>query len=383
MTALILVELPPTKSRPSAVWKLSRSEDSIPVFLEAPLRDSFIIDSEASNESVSTPHKEAQVDREDDTTHHEFRAEARKSLMEPVIRPPICSQKLAEVQTVKREPRRFHLTGMTIPSPSRTPISKQQTHRDRKIQRKSLAIFVEEAEKLLQRRDTNEASASTQDQQTVQIEKARKRPIVSVAERTWRANSRAQDVTDREPALKGSRLAQSVDAPSHTWDYESPALAEQLHEIAFQECQAQQVPSHKQQTLRLKTQPKPPKARNQIETISKESSTHRNSISIKLVKHDGDDAYIFDTYVRANADFDSIVIPNESQLSLSKTIHAINTGVLIIDDEEAVFWENLGEDDQDSDPNWNSDGEDENGQWSNFPNPLSIDNVLSGRLLWQ
>ena len=189
----------------------------------------------------------------------------------------------------------------------------------------------------------------------------RKRPNATAIERKWREENWDKPTTPRSSIQQRTKTACHANQPSHEWNYESPELAAQLQQIAFQESEIQSSYPLKDHSNRrqLKVMPKPPKPRQPVVNVDPDEKDG-DDVMADVVSLDNDFEYVFDTYVRTITQ-PSHTNTNDLILDPSSGVHGLKMGVLIIDDgEEEELWETFGED-VDSDPEWNSEEEDENG----------------------
>ena len=238
----------------------------------------------------------------------------------------------------------------------------------RDIRKDDLAMFMEKREEVPQSQHSNKDTAarfgesSRQDidsgQSATESVSPRKRPGVTAEERKWRATNWGRSV---EPEIHAERTTESARTiePFKKWDIESLGLAEQLQQIAVDEIlanEARAAPGNGH--IRLKSQPKPPKPR-QAKT---QGAVDAGNIDIDMTESndlEDDSMYVVDTYVRSIAqptnteDSDSYVDP-------LRGFNQGNIGILVIDENEEELWATYGET-QESDPEWNSEEEDENG----------------------
>lgn len=290
-----------------------------------------------------------------------------------VAHPPIVRPLRQDPKTKQSalEPRKFHLSksSLLVSSPylvSKTPIQKHRKARDRE-----LAVFVEKTNRVLENEPTSkdwevgvESVANVvagEERNIIKSSTTRKRPNVSTAERQWRAENWDKPRAPARSTELGTKVAKDVKHPSYQWDYESPELAKQLQEIASQEIKAQEKRSNNSASPpHLKTKPKPPQPRQPAVQHEFDGPDEHDGMA-GVVAHKDDDDYIFDTYVRSQAYLAGMT---DSAEPLTNSLHGLdllNMGLLVIEEgEDEILWEAFGED-LDSDPDWNSEEEDENG----------------------
>lgn len=291
----------------------------------------------------------------------------KSSSIHMATRPVRRDQNPHDAQRLEPVPRKFHLTRSTSSSPYSYHISKPSAQQSRKS-RRELAVFVERTERALKAEQANikEARNSiTYANVTVEVqgipepERARRRPNATAVERQWRTDNWGRPVEPAATAIKAPKLAQSVTEPSDQWDYESPRLAEQLQQIALQEIQAQEKGPKDLSQPKLRTQPKPPKPRQPGLQQFLEMGRGED---IMTDPADVDDAglYVFDTYVRSTAGQDGEVHVADPNVDVMQAMSPAKFGIIVIDDDKEELWETYGED-QESDAEWDSEEEDENG----------------------
>ena len=266
--------------------------------------------------------------------------------------------------------RKFHLirSPSSMLSPYLAPKTIAQKHRNRR--KKDLAVFAENPEILRRAKLSGDAfrhdSAEPRDidigngKDTLRLEQPRKKPNATAAERKWRTETWAKP--PKTNAFNGNltRTAESINEPSNQWNYESTRLAEQLQEVALEEIHTgDERAKGLSGSGQLKIKPKPPKPR-QLWTESLDVVGSGKDLTMNAVNLDNDGDYVLDTYVRSSAQ------PADTYYDSLHDIDRSNIGILIIEDEEEEgFWEDFAEDRQ-SDPEWNSEEEDENGLSTNI-----------------
>ena len=274
-------------------------------------------------------------------------------------------QNTHEVFLSPSKARKFHL--INTPSPSSSPFLAPKTiaqkHRDQR--KKDLAIFAEKPDLILKAKLSGDILSHSsgeprnmyngEEEDDSQLEQPRKRPNATGAERRWRTETWANPPKPNAVAENSTRTAENINEPSSQWNYESAQLAEQLQEVALQEIHAsEQQGKGLSGSGQLKIKPKPPKPRQpRIDTLDVDSNG--NDLMTDAVALDNDGDYVIDTYVRSSTQ------PTGPHYDSLRGIPHSNVGILIIEDqEEEAFWETLAEDPE-SDPEWNSEEEDENG----------------------
>ncbi len=238
----------------------------------------------------------------------------------------------------------------------------------RDIRKDDLALFMEKRKEAPQSQLANKNTAanfgesSRQDidsgPHATKSVSPRKRPGVTAEERKWRAANWGRSVEPKIHAETTSESARTIE-PFKNWDIESPELAEQLQQIAVHEILSEEARAGPRNGhIRLKSQPKAPKPRKGKTQGAVDAGKDDVDMTDSNVLED-DSMYVVDTYVRSIAqptgtgEFDSYVDPLQG-------LKQGNIGILVIDENEEELWETYGEI-QESDPEWNSEEEDENG----------------------
>lgn len=328
-------------------------------------------------------------------TPNAFAITEKRQLPSGIAQPKHSRQKTHNiVASSALKARKFHLVNSpssSIPSPFLNPKPLAQKHR--KSRRKDLAVFVEKRIEKKRKakgitgdhhRSRPDSSCGLRNIDSVfekeddisQLEKPpRKLPNATAAERKWRTETWANRPPKRNE-VDGNvrRTAENINEPSSRWDYESSKLAEQLQEVALEEIRASE---ERRKGLsdgggKLKVKPKPPKPRqSRIEKSVEDDdgSGDGDDVMTDTVYLDDDDGdYVLDTYVRSSAaepPFGITTEPAESEdhdSVLRSVDHHGNVGILVIEnEEEEAIWEAFAEDQEESDPEWNSEEEDENG----------------------
>ena len=285
--------------------------------------------------------------------------------------PKISRQNTYNTFVSASKARKFHLVRSSSPISSPFSISKKIAQKRRNKRRKDLAIFAERPELIHGAKRSGDILRHGSDEprnvdnatkkNTLQLEQPRKRPNATAAERKWRTETWANAPKPNEVDGKCTRTAENINEPSSQWNYESIRLAEQLQGVALAEIRASEEgakgPSGSGQ---LKVKPKPPKPR-QSRTEKLAVNASEDDIMTDAINLGVDDDYVLDTYIRSSAQ--SFEVTEPANLP-NNSLHGMNhgkVGILIIEDEEEeALWEAFAED-QESDLEWNSEEEDENG----------------------
>lgn len=304
-----------------------------------------------------------------------------------------CRQKTSNFFASALKAREFHLIKNSSPASSPFLVPKTIAQKHRKNRRKDLAIFVERTEIIRKVKESGDVSRPSSGESRhldngekkgiSQLEKSRKRPNATAAERKWRTETWTDRPKSNEFTGNPTKIAENINEPSNQWNYESIRLVKQLQGVALEEIRASEEGAKALSGGgKLKVKPKPPKPRQSMtEKLANEKSG--DDIMTDSTKLDDDGEYVLDTYVRSSAQPFEVPEPANSYHDSLLGIAYGNIGILVIEDEsEEAFWEAFAED-QESDPEGNSEEEDENGLWINNRTTRLTDAINSGRLLWK
>lgn len=366
-------DIQPKKYRPSAFWKLASNENDKPAYADPvassktcgelqPIRslDPKVptIRTTLSCEDVSKQSRVPIIPYVPITSKDH-------TVPKPIIRPNRRGQQDRELAI---EPRKFHLAKGSLPLSSPYLVSKTPAQKHRKSRKRELAVFVEKTGEMRKAKPTrrdhalNDGSIAEcfygEERDIVRAEINRKGPNATPTEREWRAQNWYKSGIPARSTELGTRTGNNVNDPSHQWDYESPELAEQLQQIAFQETRAAEKRSNQIASLpHLRTQPMPPKPRRP----AVQRNAHQSDEVDVLALDDDDNDYVFDTYVRSHVHPVEMSDSAKPHAVPMQDIDPLNMGILVIEGGEIEeLWETFGED-LDSDPDFNSEEEDENG----------------------
>ena len=285
--------------------------------------------------------------------------------------PKISRQNTSNIFASLLKARKYHLVRSPSPisSPFLTPKTIAQKHRNKR--KKDLAIFAERPEIIRKAKVPGDVSRHSsgesrhvhngEEKDTLQLEQPRKRPNATAAERKWRTENWANPPKPNEVNGNLGKTAENISEPSSGWNYESTRLAEQLQEVALEEIHAsEQRVKGLGSSVQVKIKPKPPKPR-QSRTENFVVDGSEQDLMLSAINLDDDGDYVLDTYVRSSAQPFEVTEQADPQNKSLRGIDHGNIGILIIEDgEEEALWEAFAEDRQ-SDPEWDSEEEDENG----------------------
>lgn len=273
-------------------------------------------------------------------------------------------------------PRRFHLTtsASSLSLRHQTPSSGIKKHK--KSRRNDLAVFVEKSKERLRPKTPRRNSAATGQRRStttsdsmptpveVQPEgdRPRRRPNATAAERKWRTENWGDNALRTAPRELPPRKGRTINESSNNWDYSSVELAEQLQQVALQESGYMNWSSGTTGNVlsspyaKVKPKAPPPRYRD------REGQTNVDMDHDSEAETDAEDdtQYVYDTFVRQVASSNHAV-PTTSTDPL-QGLNPGNSGILVVDEKYEKLWDTYGEDD-DSDKDWNSEEEDENGRF--------------------
>lgn len=161
-------------------------------------------------------------------------------------------------------------------------------------------------------------------------------------------------------------------------------ITEQLCQIAFpRSLTATKSSGDMSYEPESKIKPKPPKPRPRKEHLESAESGG-DDVADGIVGPENEDDFVYDTYVRSSGQVDGI----RTDISESGLHHVdiSKIGILIIAEHDQAVWERFGEEEE-SDKDWNSEEEDENGRFCHgeapYMNPVRSLTKPSRGLLWQ
>lgn len=187
----------------------------------------------------------------------------------------------------------------------------------------------------------------------------RKRPVTSGKDRK-RTNQNCYKTLSTEPVSPISQLPAKNQTFTDQWDHQSTVLAETLHEIALQETASfiERELKHPQKRV-PKIRPGSSKAGLQ-DNLSRLDSPQHDEILERTEIRESEDSFVYDTYIRT---YDQNAATNSITLNVGAldAVDSHRVGILIITEQDQSEWEAFGEDEE-SDKDWNSEEEDENGR---------------------
>ena len=405
--SLLCVVVQQKKQRPSAYWKLVDDNSDTPQYAVPLASNNAVKETWTTFHSPKVPTVRTTLPGEDFNENRNAIPRFSESATPKVdgspiaAKPPLPSeitqpekshQKSRDVLGSALKARKFHLIKSSSPISSPILVSKTIAQKHRRNRRKDLAIFVERTEIICKAKKAGDLSRPNsgdpshldngEKREISQLEKARKRPNATAAERKWRTETWAKPLKPNEVNGNIAKQAENINEPSSRWNYESSQLAEQLQGVALEEIRASE---ERTKGLRggeaLKVKPKPPKPR-QTKTEELADDGSEESVIADTINLDDDGDYVLDTYVRSSAQPFGVAEPAGSYHDSLRGMDHGNVGILVIEDEEEELWEAFAED-QEDDLEWNSEEEDENGLWTEFLTIRPTNAINSGRLLWE
>ena len=221
----------------------------------------------------------------------------------------------------------------------------------------------------------------------------RKRPVVNQAERKWREERKNAISAAKENISNAMDRSAQARGKDRNWDDESDRLAGEFERIALEldapspvraqssqpptEAKAESKPTPSTFTSKpLKYQPRTPnKPRNATKPEKAEKAEGEDT--------DSEDDYVYDVYVRrpltqaqaqaesqsrlqppSQPQFQSRSLPTNfknplAELENQNALLSANVGVIVITQEDEIYWENFIEDEDDEE--WDSEDADSNG----------------------
>lgn len=180
-------------------------------------------------------------------------------------------------------------------------------------------------------------------------------------EKRTHANPSMQPAVSAGVDLVGREFfPEALNGDSANWRLpKGDGITECSSEAAFHEPQKEQRSSTPVQP-QLKFQPKP------ITTLREEKRSPATSSEVWPDAHDpeGQDDFVFDTYLRTNQSVAGLSSDCPMNIDHLELVANGKIGILVIEEEDEAAWEAYGEE-LESDKDWNSEEEDENGIFTN------------------
>lgn len=259
--------------------------------------------------------------------------------------------------------RTFHLSSKL--ASSSTPVAPLSGTPNLKRHRKDLAVFMERTKRVLQAQDTLRRTTIVNtrlaqigdDTQKGDDHEPGSRQLPSAINEEARIGS---SIKPADTVFNPSTRAQDFKKSSGGSDLDA-SIAEQLHQIAHhQSLISTHSPGARLHEPQPKIKPKPPKPRAQKKQIESADSSGEDVADI-MIGLENEDDFVYDTYVRSSGQLAGIPTDISGQYNgESHHVDSNRIGILIIPEQDQALWEKFGEEEE-SDRDWNSEEEDENG----------------------
>lgn len=341
---------------PSSIFHQS---NGIPIVRSTLLTEEKTTNSFSDHLSISSHLKEVEYvsgDNQEEATH------AHGVASEPST-PSKASQlnhKKSSPSKPKPQPRQFHLSGRTFSVSPSDSESKGRIHK-RKPRRNDLPVFVEKSGLARSARDTlskflevsrdpaytkgsgNHNAGSTYC------------PRIALGAQQSEVKSSAADVTRSTPSL--------AKKANEEYSQNSIMLAWKLQELATKESLRPTLdlrgsPPQLQPKIKLK----PPRPRPK-EIVIKSVDSGGDQVMDDVIEIESEEDFVYDTYVRSSGQL--VSRPKdmaEPMISEAGNVENNRIGILVIEEADQEIWETFAEEEE-SDKEWNSDEEDENGMF--------------------
>ena len=186
-----------------------------------------------------------------------------------------------------------------------------------------------------------------------------KKPSAAAEEVKWRSKTwNKQAETDEDTNIRAGESEHGNHNHSSYEEY-SLELAMQLQEFAMEEMQTREgSPPPTQSSAHLKFQPKPPKPRSKLGPATIEEFRKSEIVSCNAAAENDED-FVFETFVRTQG---PINIPDKITASDRplQDPSSKEVAILVIEEEDEEAWQQYVEDSE-SEREWETDDEDENG----------------------
>lgn len=275
--------------------------------------------------------------------------------------PPKASQlnhKKSSPSKPKPQPRQFHLSGRTFSVFPADSESKGRIHK-RKRRRNDLPVFVEKSGLGRSARDTlpkflevSRDTAYTKGSGNHSAESTYC-PRKALGARQSEVKSSGADVYRSTPSL--------AKKANEEYSQNSIMLAWQLQELATKESlRSTLVLRGSPPQLQPKIKLKPPRPRPK-KTDIKSVDSGGDQVMDDVIEIESEEDFVYDTYVRSSGQVVSKPKDmTEPMVSEAGNVESNTIGILVIEDADQEIWETFAEEEE-SDKEWNSDEEDENG----------------------
>lgn len=341
---------------------VSRQSNGIPIVRSTFLTEDRTINSFSSFLSVSSHLKEAQYVSDD----HRKEAIYPPGVASQPSTPPKASQpnhKISSPSKPKPQPRKFHLSRRTF---SLIPAGSEPTGKihKRKQRRNDLPVFVEKSglarftqDNLPKILEVSRDTARTKGNGHHKAESMDGSKI-ALGARESEVKTTGAAVTSSTPSM-----AKKVNEKLSEYSQNSIMLAWQLQELATKESLRSSPDlrgSQPQSQPKIKL--KPPRPRPQ-EKERKSGDSGGDQVMEDVIDIESEKDFVYDTYIRSSGQVVSTPKDmTEPRVSELENIDNNRIGILVIDDEDQEIWETFAEEEE-SDKEWNSEEEDENGMF--------------------
>ena len=390
--SLIRIDIQAKKYRPSAIWKRiddgeAKAQYALPTPVQTPpSRDlnaqprfttATCLKTAGSKYNADEPSKLSDTSNLSANARNEEHTDAISNSSEAYASDTRVIEKLrrgALASALVPGPRRFHLTENVSASLAPHSPSTNGVQKNKRQRKGDLAVFVEKAtrnhsdvkaQRALESIGRQVKAQADDTKAEIEYNSPRKRPITTAAENARKAST--QDKMVRRDMQNGiTKTGQSIDTPSNQWDYSSEELAEQLHAFSLEQTAIQEIRTpHELGRTNLKHRPKPPKPRQPVAQTS-------DIVKCDPLIFDNDEGHkhvdadcLYDTYVRTT--WSPVDESPQTGVLLDPLlgVSASRIGVLVIEEAEQALWDSFGMVEAESDPEWNSEEDDENGKCEN------------------
>ena len=217
--------------------------------------------------------------------------------------------------------------------------------------------------------DTKPTSAAPAVEAAAPSAPTRKRPNATPAERAWRVQHwssprKPNGASPRPASQAGRRTGTTIQAPASEWDYDSPALAAQLQELALQELRAGEGTDVRQHQ----------EGHAGGGGCAQSEAASDMDEDEEEAQDDDDAEFVYDTYVREPRPTGAYPAQTQQHVlaAAGQGWEDRVVGVLVITEESQAEWETFVDDGEDSDKDYNSEEEDENGKSFLFYHSWSV-----------
>lgn len=341
---------------------VSRQSNGIPIVRSTFLTEGATINSVSSFLPVSSHLREAQHVSDD----HRKDATYPPNVASQPSTTPKASQpnhKISSPPKPKQQPRKFHLSRRTFSLIPAGSDSKGKIHK-RKQRRNDLPVFVEKSglarltqDNLPKIPEASRATANTKGNRH-HMDESTDGPKIALGARESEGKTTESAVTSST-----SGMAKKVDEKLSEYSQHSITLAWQLQELATKESLRSSPDLRGSQTQsQPKIKLKPPRPRPQ-EKEGKSIDSGGDQVMEDVIDIENEKDYVYDTYVRSSGQVVSTPKDiTELRVSELEDIDDNTIGILVIEDEDQEIWETFAEEEE-SDKEWNSEEEDENGMF--------------------